>query len=102
MRKSPIKHHVRSYTKKKGKLIHDYDRGSGERSKRISKPTIQKPTLQKKQKSSNIYKVEVSYVNSRSERFTVTAKSYPDAIELGLVSRTNTTPPKSIDVRKLR
>jgi len=97
-RKSPIKHHVRSYVKKKGTSVHDYDRGKGERPKKISKPSLRHST---KQQTSNNFQVVIRYTNLPNEVFPVTAKDYPQAIELGLLSRLHITPPYELDVKKL-
>lgn len=42
-RKSPIKHHVKSY-KRKGKLVHDYLRGSGQKTQKVATPTVKPKT----------------------------------------------------------
>ena len=95
MRKSPIKHHVRSYTRKKKKThVSDYDRGHGERAKKLAKPTLN----QKKKQSFSDYRVKIIYNNARAETFTVTAKSYPKAIENAMIIRANITPPHVLEV----
>ena len=97
-RKSPIKHKVRSHTRK-GKIILDYFRGHGERPKKISKPTVK--IYEKSRKDMNKYRITIKYTGNQRESFTVEAPSYPKAIEQSLISRLRVTPPKQIDVIKI-
>ena len=97
-RKSPIKHKVRSHTRK-GKIILDYFRGHGERPKKISKPTVK--IYEKSRKDTNKYRITIKYIGNQRESFTVEAPSYPKAIEQSLISRLRVTPPKQIDVIKI-
>jgi len=97
-RKSPIKHKVRSHTRK-GKIILDYFRGHGERPRKLSKPTVK--IYEKNKKDTNRYRITIKYIGNQRESFLVTAKSYPNAIEQGLISRSKIIPPKQIDVVKI-
>ena len=94
-RKSPIKHHVRSHTRS-GNPVHDYDRGHGEHPPKLSNPHIKSGN---KQEIKN-YQVIIKYTNLPTESFPVKSKNYPQAIELGLLSRLHITPPYKLDVRK--
>jgi len=93
MRKSPIKHHVRQH-KRKGRPVHDYDRGHG---KRISKPTLQ---CTKQTQSTGRYGVIIRYESLPAESFPVTASSFDEAIELAMNARTHITPPYAVEVAK--
>lgn len=99
MRKSPIKHHVRQHQRQitNGKTtVHDYDRGHGKHPTDISKPQLK----HQDQTTTNKYLVRITYTNQVPEKFPVTAGSYPEAIELGLLARTYITPPTQVEAAK--
>lgn len=96
MRKSPIRHHVRQH-KRKGKPVHDYMRGKGER-----KPKLAKPRLKHQQSVKSNFHVKIVYSNLASESLSVTAANYPEAIETALTIRREITPPWQIDAKKLK
>lgn len=98
-RKSPIKHHVRTHQRKTshGKTtVHDHDRGHGKKSSKISKPRLHRPD----QSTDNQYYANIRYIELPSESYTVTAQSYPEAIETALSIRSHITPPTEIEVTK--
>jgi hypothetical protein len=92
MRKSPIRHHVRSH-RRCGRPVHDYDRGKG------SRPNIAKPRLRHFTQRPSAYVVEITYITHPRDVFTVNAPSYPDAIENALMIRLHTEPPLIIDAK---
>ena len=99
MRKSPIKHHVHQHKRHVTDgttTVHDYDRGHGKHPVDISKPQLRHPD----QTTTNKYLVRINYPNLKTENFPVTAGSYPEAIELGLLARTHITPPHQVEATK--
>jgi len=98
MRKSPVRHHVRTYRRESGKTVNDYERGHGSRKAKVSTPRIVRRTSEKQQTG---YHIRIIYSNLGSESFPVTASSYPEAIEVGLTVRTKIEPPMQVEVKKL-
>lgn len=88
MRKSPIKHHVRSHTRV-GVRVHDYERGSGHR------PA--KPTLSHFQSSSK-FSVTIKYLDeSANERYQITAPNFETAIFNAMDQRRNISTPTVVE-----
>lgn len=97
-RKSPIKHHVHTYHRQSGTKVDDYDRGHGTRKLKVSKPRLHNP----EPSVQNQYSVHIIYGEERdSETFTVSASSYPEAIENALLKRSHITPPYQVKADKL-
>ncbi len=99
VRKSPIKHHVRKYQKRNETRVKDYDRGKGKRQEKLANPRIK---AKEDKKVINRYHATMEYLKGQKEKFKVTARSYPDAIEIALMSRVEITPPKRIIIKKMR
>lgn len=95
-RKSPYRHKVRTYKRRTGRTVHQYERGHGEKKHKVSRPQIHKP----EQNITNRYIVHITYTNLPTESFPVTASNYPEAIEMALSIRTHITPPYQITVDK--
>lgn len=102
MRKSPIHHHVRQHQRQinNGKTtVHDYWRGKGERKPKLARPRIARPKPEIEESKTKFF-IRIVYNNLSSESFPVTATSYPEAIETGLIIRTNISPPMQVEVTK--
>lgn len=97
MRKSPIRHKVHTYQRKSGKTVHQYERGKGEKKHKVSRPRIH--TSEESSKT-NTYIVHITYVDIPNEHYTVTASSYPEAIETALSKRLHITVPWHIRADK--
>lgn len=98
VRRSPIKHHVRSHQRatSKGKTaVHTYERGKGERKPKLSKPQLRKPNQKQ-----NSYVVRINYIGQPTDNIPVSAGSYPEAIEQAMMTRVTSTPPSVVEVFK--
>jgi hypothetical protein len=91
LRKSPIKHHVRSH-KRCGRPVIDYERGHG------SRPA--KPSIRRTAQSPSSFMVYISYASQPPETFPVNADDYAQAIEFAMISRKSITPPLEVEAAK--
>ena len=96
-RKSPYKHHVRKHIRK-GKPVHDYDRGKG------NKPSLIRPFSIG---GSTPYIVKVTYPDTSSETVNVSSSgrnpapiAFRNALNIGVEMRRLIKPPKIISVRR--
>lgn len=95
-RKSPIRHHVRTYKRRTGKTVYQYERGHGKKKVKVSTPRLKPKT----QNSINFF-INVRYVNTQlNESYPVSASTYPEAVELALLARSHITPPTEIEVSR--
>ena len=96
MRKSPVRHTVRTYKRRNGKTVYQYPRGHGKKNIKISNPK-----LKQTESTSNNFNVKLLYTELPPESYPIDSSTYPEAIELALLSRSHITPPYQIEVIKL-
>jgi hypothetical protein len=99
MRKSPYHHKVRTYKKRSGRVVHQYERGEG--NKPAEHHRMANPNMPKRESVSTHYNVHIVYVSHPAEVFSVVSSSYPEAIEEALSRRNHITVPWHMRVKKL-
>jgi hypothetical protein len=93
-RKTPIEHTVRQYTRKTGKRVDKYTRGSGE-----PEPILETPQIFKKkpkQNKTNNFNIVIKY-GDRKQELDVLSDSYFTALQEA--TNVATGPPKTISMR---
>jgi hypothetical protein len=99
LRKSPYRHRVRTYRRRSGKVVHQYERGKGDKPTKLAKPTL---GHHKSSSTRAKYIAQITYISQPAETFPVVASSYPEAIDTALSIRRQITPPYQIDIKRLR
>ncbi len=94
-RKSPIRHHVRSYQKKTGDRVSDYVRGKGTR----TTPTFTRKKLIKTDKPKS-FTINFQYSKRKGdgESIVVIARNYSDALDEAFEEKTDSRNPISVEV----
>ena len=91
-RKSPIRHHVRGYTRKSGDKVRDYTRGQGKGTSTFtSRRKLDKPKS---------FTINFAYSNKKGdgESVVVIARNYVDALDEAYEEKTDTRIPISVEV----
>lgn len=96
MRKSPIKHHVKSHQRNGGQ-VHSYERGKGKR--KIKK--TQSPRLIHENGRLQKFNAIVRYSKLQTEVFEVSASDLSAAVGAALDKRVNSVLPIEVEVNKV-
>jgi hypothetical protein len=98
MRKSPYRHKVRTYHRRSGTTVHQYERGKGK--KPFEHHRMADPNLPHRETDGvrTRYDVHITYVGHPAEIFSVVSSSYPETIESALSKRNHITVPWHIRV----
>ena len=99
MRKSPFRHKVRTYRRRTGRVVHQYERGKG--AKPAEHHRLANPNMPKRESAQTHYNVHITYIDLPKETFAVMSSSYPSAIDEALSRRNHLTVPWHIRVSRV-